>query len=62
MSITTEFQKFFTREGGDRESLEESMVGVSLHGPDLQMSYVMVAKHLGVDRLVGFRMVTNRQV
>lgn len=62
MSITTEFHKFFTSERRHRESLEESMVGVPLHDKNLQLSYSMLAAHVGVDRLVAFRVVTNRQV
>lgn len=62
MSITAEFQKFFTREGGGRESFVVGMVGVAFHGRALQMAYSLPAEELCLEGLVGFRIVTKRQV
>ena len=61
-SITTEFQKFFTTEGGDRGSFVLGMVGVAFHGTDLQLAYSMPAEEPCFEGLVGFRIVTKGQV
>lgn len=52
MSITTEFQKFFT-------SGMVGMVEIAFHRTDLQLAYSMPGEEPCFEGLVGFRIVTE---